>query len=268
MEGTVIEDGVTEKRTFTGIVSFTEKDGKLVSLVALNEESSEKLGSSDYRQSYAYKAEYTYELAYAFDQAGYDDVEVNVPADVEVQDDYCKSFNVVINGVENDEVYAYGGETVRDAMTYAVENALDDFSDGEYGVNVVWYKDEACTQEINAETITEEEYYEIDTLYGKAILEEGYAFVIWKDTYKLARDLPKAYEIAFDVFFLRDKETSYLYFVGAGEVFFDERGVANADEVYLNGAVTMADSFTAKSGETYTVEYCEVLDKDYFNIFN
>ncbi len=260
---TTTEEGVTQTH-MNQTISFTEKDGKLAAF-AVNMETIMEMtmdaeeGGEPVTQKSGYSQETSFEFTYTFDQAKYDSVEVTPPEGLEIEEDYSRDFKVVINGIENEDAANGYGETVQEAMEQACWDAMSDLGNAD-GLDVVWYKDEACTEAINLETLTAAEYYAIDTLYGKATLKDGYAFLIAEETVVAADDLPEAYKIFFNLIFSGSNE-KYLYVVEAGEVYFE--GDEDAT-IYLNGTPATEESFMAESGQTYNVEYREIADKDYF----
>ena len=213
----------------------------------------------------SYKQEVSYEMTYQFDQQGYDNLIVTIPAGVETKNVYDKSFNIVINGIERYMVSSsssgYDTTTVKGAMKGVMWNAkhsLCGWIDNQI-VNIVWYKDEDCTQVINVDTLTEEEFYEIDTLYGQAtLIEEGYAFLIETNRTVLGNEASEAYKLCFDALYAGGSIGIRVVRAGTA-IHFDD----SADIVFVNGSTVKEDSFVIEAGRTYNIEYRNIFNKEY-----
>jgi hypothetical protein len=211
-------------------------------------------------------SEMSYKISYTFDQAGYDAIEVTLPSDVQDKEEetyYKKSLDVVINGATAKNTWM-SGETMQDAVASFLDN------DWEYeGMNVTWYTDEACTKVLTAD-ITENEMAALETLYGKATLKDGYAFVITEKTTVCAEDVSDAYKLVFTTLDMLEVGVSKSIEAVYGAFNVEERtgGVTvNGETVEFTAEDEGRKSMTATAGETYVVKYTKTYTKADLNIF-
>ncbi len=245
---------------------YTAKDGKIVSVLEKEEyrdtwyEADDGEGNWDYVPKGTAGAQVALEeekeetlttISYAFDQANYDAIATTVPADVQVQSDMiAKKMDVVVNGVKNEDEYIYG-RSVEEALAEAWSNSNAD---------VVWYKDEACTQVIDASAITLEQLYALDTLYAKVTAKAGYVLYTNESSSAFATDVPDAYKNALVGYLDSHKEVSVCS-VAEGiylwtnddrkEIFVNGTKVERGTDAYMLYAVVEGQTYEVK--EVYTV---------------
>ena len=140
------------------------------------------------------------------------------------------------------------------------------------GLDVKYYKDAACTQEIAAANMTLTEFSALTTVYAKATATEGY--VIYTSTYEYAfgADVTDAYKLVFGA--MMDSGYSYINSTNA-----EYGGITlhnDEDEnrvITVNGeTITFAEgesykTYPVTAGQTYTVKYISTYAKADLNIF-
>ena len=256
IEMTIPEMGAVEVESIIAIVAeggyITEMVIKQIMNMTAGEETMENSN------------EMTYKIAYAFDQAGYDAIVTTLPADVQDKEadnyGYDKDLDTIINGVPGYTAWM-SGENMQSAIT--------NFLTEEYkfnGMDVTWYTDEACTKAFTAD-ITAEEMDALTTLYGKATLKEGYAFVITSYTYAYAEDVTDAYKVVFETLGMVNVGVNKSIEAVCESFSVEEGATVNGVEVEFAEEDYGYKSMTATAGETYVVEYQQTYTKDALNIF-
>ena len=129
-----------------------------------------------------------------------------------------------------------------------------------------WYLDENYTQRFDPSSMTIDELFEVEKLYGKDFsFTDGYALVI--ENTKEIESYSREYQIVKDNNFMSGYSGSsgiYPYFMRSGEVYTFG---SYKDEVYVNGEKITADSFTYESGKVYDIVYVYYLTDAEYNIF-
>ncbi len=215
--------------------------------------------------------EMSYKFAYTFDQAGYDAIATTLPAEVEDMKEekvegYHRYVNIVINGIDMNGP-SFDGDDVQSAVASFFQGGEGYY----YGMNVTWYTDEACTKPLTVE-IMEAELNALETIYGKATAEEGFALVIEKNPSEYAADVTDAYKLVMSIL---DDGYEYSY-IRAAEVedtlnFYEEKGVVikvNGEVVEFEESDEGCKTITMEEGKTYIVEHIRIVEKASLNIFN
>lgn len=209
---------------------------------------------------------YNYEmgiaLAYEFAEADYNAITTTLPTDptqiMPATDTYSKRVQVYINGMDEGLEYC-AGETVEDALN------------GMYvpsGMDVVWYLDEACTQVASA-TMSAEEFFAMEALYGVATAEEGY--VLYTEEYKdvFGVDVTDEYKLVFADMIGNSKHFG-AESVNSGFSFYKHEGeviTVNGTEVTFEEEDYWTD-YTIEAGQTYEVVYTTTYMKADLNFFS
>lgn len=262
-----------ETYTLNREYTYTAKDGKLVSMLVKQEyndvwyEADDGTGNWDYVPKGTAGALEVYDketeetlvtLSYAFTQATYDSITTTLPANVQVMPDIIqKEMTVFVNGVKYENAEAYGF-TVADALS-------DAWSDS--GADVVWYKDEACTQAIDADAMTMEEFYALDTLYARATAKAGYVLYTQETVDAFAADVPAAYKTALVEYAGSYTRVNTCYANEGIRVWTSED-----DEFFVNGTKvdrsTLDMFYPVVEGQTYEVKEVYTHTKADLNFFN
>ena len=140
-------------------------------------------------------------------------------------------------------------------------------------MDVVWYKDAACTQPID-ETITVDEILAMDTIYGKATAEEGYALYTTERVTAFGADVPEAYKLVFGSMMGAGYKDIGAAMVGEGEY----EGIylyqdSDNEVVTVNGTVVEFEEgeyskyYQVTEGQTYTVQKTKTYMKADLNFF-
>ncbi len=241
-------------------VQYVVEDGKVVEVSAAM-----GIETVDGEETEPYAVQVGFYWDYAFDEELFNSVEV--PDTVEessyihidfmyhgqhgreegVAVDYSKTAAELFAEMEEDWGYFNNSQPVE----YSVEG---------------WYLDENYTQRIDPSSMSVDELFEVEKLYGKDFsFTEGYALVI-ENTEEI-ESYSREYQIVTDNDFMSGYSGSsgiYPYFMRSGEVYTFG---SYKDEVYVNGEKTTADSFTYESGEVYDIVYIQYLTDAEYNLF-
>ncbi|MBQ7948915.1 MAG: hypothetical protein IJ284_04045 [Clostridia bacterium] len=267
----------TETATQTSVL--TVKDGKIVSMkmtaseteiyYRVYEDENDKYGNSVTSDTEgAVKItevdtyEYNVSFNYAFADTEYADVTTTLPTDatqiMPASDYFSKGIKTVINGVDCGTEYL-SGTTVEGAMeSVYTPNGMD----------VVWYKDAACTQAIDA-TLSVTDLLAMDTMYGKATAEEGFVLYTYENTEVFGADVTDAYKLVFGNMLSSDKELRTASVEGGIYLYKD-----SDQTVTVNGTeVTFAEGEEEKqyevvAGQTYEVKKTTTYAKADLNFFD
>lgn len=220
----------------------------------------------------------SYEVDYAFDQAGYDAIAVTLPSEDEIAKetyDYSKDIVVMFGDLPySTYISSYAEEpTAADALAGLAETiefnfATSDWSTGEY-VEIKTlsieglYLDKEFTQPLNPETITDEEYFALETVYAKYTLTDGY--FIYYETSEFNIDLSKPFLITLGT----STEEYYGYLnVDSVENYEEGYSFSNSENqtVYVNGEQVTEEFFMPESGETYVITYKATLTDENFTL--
>lgn len=269
---------MTDEEDYTESVSykyvFTAKDGKLVSVLEKEEyfdswyEADDGTGNwvdvakdaaGAQLASSSESEENLITLSYAFDQAGYDAITTTLPATVQKQPDVIAQYmKVVVNGADYGQKYVYG-QTVAEALSDAWSNG---------GADVVWYKDEACTQAIDPATMTVEQFLALDAVYGKVTAKAGYVLYTRWVEYTTAADVTDAYKIVLATR-LNDNDKR-VQVCAASDGFWLYNGSSayyvNGELVDFGGQSSMA--YPVEEGKTYDVKEVYEVQKEDCNFFD
>lgn len=258
---------------------FTAKDGKIVSVLdkedTLNKFYMAKQGAiwqsvdKDTEGAQVYESSYTREMfqtiSYQFTQADFDSITTTVPANVQKQDDRAeKNIDVVINGIQYENQYVQGN-TVEEALVDALPIMAEGYIGNSTYVDIVWYTDTACTQAIDASTMTLEQLYALDTLYAKATAKEGYVLYTRETVRAFTTDVPESYRVALEgTSAFASTKRVYVCKVSEG-IRLHKR-----EENYVNGAAVDSETmpiYPVVEGQTYEVKEVLTVNKADLNFF-
>ena len=252
--------------TYVQEYSFTAKDGKLIA-------SSQK--TTDVTTSYELDGdrvpagtagavlcteeeieEDSYIISYTFNEAAFNAITTTLPAEMPYQDYAGMSWEkkVIINGFERD-LRTYGED---------MEGVLRNLSVN--GMDIVWYKDAACTQEITATNTTAVELYLMENVYGKATLQSGYAFREYELEYKFKSNVPEAYKVALGILLGEGYKTLATESVDNG--LYIQTGGDDA-YYYVDGQLReQGTTLPVVEGQTYVMKVIFEIDVEELNFFD
>lgn len=258
---------------------LTAKDGKLASMAitqtetevyyVVYEDELDKYGemvSKDTEGAVEVSEAYNYgmsiALAYEFAEADYNAITTTLPTDptqiMPATDSYMKEVQVYINGMDEGREYC-AGETIEEAMNsmYVPE-----------GMEIVWYMDEACTQEFDV-TMSAEKFFAMEALYGVATPMEGYVLYTEEYVDLFGADVTDEYKLVFADMIGNSKHFGAEN-VNSGFTFYKDEGeviTVNGTEVTFEEGAYWAD-YPVEEGQTYEVVYTTTYMKADLNFFS
>ena len=248
----------------------TAKDGKLIGWKEVSENTRTQEVSDTETQTRISKSESSYTISYTFDQAKYDGVSVTIPDTVQPRNYYSKEVTVMINGVELETGYTHlNGSTIQGAIDYLMNSVIDNqINATAENATLTLYKDAAYTQAIDAANMTEAEFYALDTVYVKAELKEGYAFMNQVRGSAFGTDVTAEQKLVFGamVGYTRQMQLSIVSVANPYNV-AEKAEMMETQKVLVNGTEYAEDTLTMESGKTYEVKFVEEVAKATLNIF-
>ena len=242
-------------------MTVTAKDGKIVSVVT-KETYTETYKEGDVTETEVELYESTINLSYAFAENDYNAVTTTLPTDpaqIMKQPDYFYGeVDVVINGISN-SIYTSGA---------AVEGILGNIAS--YGMEVVWYTDAACTQALDATTMTLAQFVELDAVYGTATAQEGYVLYTNENVTAFAADVTDAYKVVFSSMVETEKHLNTAYIDSGIDLSKYRDNVTitvNGTEVTFEEGETWKQ-YSVEAGQTYAVKKVTTYAKADLNIFS
>ena len=258
-EGTQIVSAVMSR-------SVSVKNGmvSVVSIaVTMDMEASYDIGEESITQKQTQIMEMDYAIDYAFDQAGYDAISVSLPSEEEIlveEDSYNKAVTLMLGDIDI-TTEMNSSVSFEDAISKAITHLEEDLNDYNYEANKKFtvegiYYDKEFTQAIDPATITEEQFFALDTIYVKYTLAEG--FFMHCTDYKDVEQYSKPYQIV-----MSQDLYSYGYYrrPSVESVSDYEEGIAyeeGYDIVSVNGVQTTESSFVPVAGGCYNIVYTTV----------
>lgn len=210
-------------------------------------------------------------FTYSFDQTAYDAITVSLPTDSSQIQEMGSSYEelektLVVDGVEMSvSTYVTSDTTVESVFRQLISYTSLTSNSEAYALS--WYTDEACTTAFDPANVTMDNFKNIEKLYGKTTVNDGYALIV--SQYAGRDDRTDAYKIVFE-------EKDYNY----DNAFFSYRTVSETaannvysfwessfDEIYVNGVKTET-SFTYENKGKYVIKYVNVTTNADCSIFD
>ena len=210
-------------------------------------------------------------FTYSFDQTAYDAITVSLPTDSSQIQEMGSSYEelektLVVDGVEMSvSTYVTSDTTVESVFRQLISYTNLTSNSEAYALS--WYTDEACTTAFDPANVTMDNFKNIEKLYGKTTVKDGYALIV--SQYAGRDDRTDAYKIVFE-------EKDYNY----DNAFFSYRtvsetaannvysfGESSFDEIYVNGVKTET-SFTYENKGKYVIKYVSVTTNADCSIFD
>ena len=292
-----------EEASIVETATITAKDGKVISIThdhsdtytATIEAEGETYVETDESASSLQTA-----ISYEFDQAGFDAIALETPSEMEQATpssptvyDFQKPVKIFVgNSTIEFVAEGYSRENAMKDVLYTVGSTFKTLQKSGMSFNTStrvssvefkFYKDEACTQELNlsmptqasGETlyygnytdveISEADYNAIETVYVKATLSSDYAFINAINVVAYADDIPDSY-MPFDDF--DDFGHGYCGIVPAGECNPRSytQGRVSPITAYYND-VEITGMMEVVGGTVYDIVYRFVIEEEELNFF-
>ena len=207
---------------------------------------------------------------YSFDQQLFDSVSVTQPQEVELNRwVYKDTKNIVVNGKYISSNLARG-ETVSEAMNDLLiifKNNLNSHSDGE--IDLAYYSDKDCTTAVNFNTMTDEQFLALDTLYVTATLNNDFALEhnrALKNTVivdKWADGVSEEYKMIFSNF-VNEVERNSITVIGNTAA---TQTISQKDrKVYFDGELFTETQYTLTPGQVFTLRIENLQYESDFNL--
>lgn len=210
-------------------------------------------------------------FAYSFDQTAYDAITVSLPTDSSQIQEMGSSYEelektLVVDGVEMSvSTYVTSDTTVESVFRQLISYTNLTSNSEAYALS--WYTDEACTTAFDPANVTMDNFKNIEKLYGKTTVNDGYALIV--SQYAGRDDRTDAYKIVFEE---KDYSSDNAYFsymtvseTAANNVY--SFGESSFDEIYVNGVKTET-SFTYENKGKYVIKYVNVTTNADCSIFD
>lgn len=210
-------------------------------------------------------------FTYSFDQTAYDAITVSLPTDSSQIQEMGGSYEelektLVVDGVEMSvSTYVTSDTTVESVFRQLI--SYTNLTSNLEAYALSWYTDEACTTAFDPANVTMDNFKNIEKLYGKTTVNDGYALIV--SQYAGRDDRTDAYKIVFEE---KDYSSDNAYFsyrtvseTAANNVYsFWE---SSFDEIYVNGVKTET-SFTYENKGKYVIKYVNVTTNADCSIFD
>ena len=210
-------------------------------------------------------------FAYSFDQTAYDAITVSLPTDSSQIQEMGGSYEelektLVVDGVEMSvSTYVTSDTTVESVFSQLISYTSLTSNSEAYALS--WYTDEACTTAFDPANVTMDNFKNIEKLYGKTTVNDGYALIV--SQYAGRDDRTDAYKIVFE-----EKDYNYDHANFSYET-VSETAANNVysfwessfDEIYVNGVKTET-SFTYENKGKYVIKYVNVTTNADCSIFD
>ena len=210
-------------------------------------------------------------FAYSFDQTAYDAITVSLPTDSSQIQEMGGSYEelektLVVDGVEMSvSTYVTSDTTVESVFRQLISYTSLTSNSEAYALS--WYTDEACTTAFNPANVTMDNFKNIEKLYGKTTVKDGYALIV--SQYAGRDDRTDAYKIVFE-----EKDYNYDHANFSYETVSETAannvysfGESSFDEIYVNGVKTET-SFTYENKGKYVIKYVNVTTNADCSIFD
>ena len=210
-------------------------------------------------------------FAYSFDQTAYDAITVSLPTDSSQIQEMGGSYEelektLVVDGVEMSvSTYVTSDTTVESVFSQLISDTSLTSNSEAYALS--WYTDEACTTAFNPANVTMDNFKNIEKLYGKTTVNDGYALIV--SQYAGRDDRTDAYKIVFEEKDYSSDNARFSYMTvsetAANNVYsFWE---SSYEEIYVNGVKTET-SFTYENKGKYVIKYVNVTTNADCSIFD
>ena len=210
-------------------------------------------------------------FTYSFDQTAYDAITVSLPTDSSQIQEMGSSYEelektLVVDGVEMSvSTYVTSDTTVESVFRQLISYTSLTSNSEAYALS--WYTDEACTTAFDPANVTMDNFKNIEKLYGKTTVNDGYALIV--SQYAGRDDRTDAYKIVFEEKDYNYDHANFSYETvsetAANNVYsFRE---SSFDEIYVNGVKTET-SFTYENKGKYVIKYVNVTTNADCSIFD
>lgn len=210
-------------------------------------------------------------FAYSFDQTAYDAITVSLPTDSSQIQEMGGSYEelektLVVDGVEMSvSTYVTSDTTVESVFRQLISYTSLTSNSEAYALS--WYTDEACTTAFDPANVTMDNFKNIEKLYGKTTVNDGYALIV--SQYAGRDDRTDAYKIVFEEKDYSSDHANFSYRpvseTAANNVY--SFGESSFDEIYVNGVKTET-SFTYENKGKYVIKFVNVTTNADCSIFD
>lgn len=269
--GSTVEGNVKGEGTMNLYHDISAKDGKIVGYTSKVEVSQKSIEGETVMQDYQQIVNSTMNFEYSFKKDAYDAFAATLPTDVSdlpiidgpvesYEDAFC---TVIVEGCEAYYCSFDGFDNPHDAFADLIRNFDTEKA------NVQIFKDEAMTQELTMENVTEADIFALEYVYAKITPKEGYALVINKYTER--DEYSKAYKIilpTLEMFSHSMSANVHVEIVNPSEIHFEDSFVNDEfKEISVNGVKQDAtvEKITVEAGKTYIIDYVEILSEKVYN---
>lgn len=210
-------------------------------------------------------------FTYSFDQTAYDAITVSLPTDSSQIQEMGSSYEelektLVVDGVEMSvSTYVTSDTTVESVFSQLISYTSLTSNSEAYALS--WYTDEACTTAFNPANVTMDNFKNIEKLYGKTTVKDGYALIV--SQYAGRDDRTDAYKIVFEEKDYNYDHANFSYETVSETAAYNVYSFRESsfDEIYVNGVKTET-SFTYENKGKYVIKYVNVTTNADCSIFD
>ena len=263
------EDGIKTDRTVNFYIKASAKDNKLVYFNMKVEMTSKMTQGETVMLDAVQKVDTTIDIEYSFATDKYNSLAVTLPTnpdDIEIKkaetiDSYDDiKMSIVVNGKENNTVWFNGVTTPQEAFDMIVSHS--NLSHNPVTIKV--FKDEALTQELTKETITEQDVFSMEKVYLSATPDATHALIYTTRTSR--ENYSKPFQITIPTISIFGRSSSEKSEMSscreAGEYTLDAAIVNDPSyEIIVNGVKmeTKTATITLEGGKCYNIEYIKLI---------
>lgn len=266
---TTTEEGIKTDKSVNIYIKASAQDKKLVAFAMKFEIGGKVTQGETVMMDATQKMDVSMDIGYTFAKDKYDALAVNLPTnpdDIEIEgSETVNSYedlkiSIIVNGTESNVAWFMGVTT----PAAAFDNILmhSEFYDAPVTIKV--FKDEALTQELTKETVTEADIFSLEKVYLSVTPDADHAIVFVTETTR--ENYSKPYQIVIPTLSMFMGGYSSKYHANsceeAGEYTLDVDAVSNSDcEIIINGTKmeTKTETITLEGGKTYTIEYVTII---------
>lgn len=210
-------------------------------------------------------------FAYSFDQTAYDAITVSLPTDSSQIQEMGSSYEelektLVVDGVEMSvSTYVTSDTTVESVFRQLISYTNLTSNSEAYALS--WYTDEACTTAFDPANVTMDNFKNIEKLYGKTTVNDGYALIV--SQYAGRDDRTDAYKIVFEEKDYSSDNANFSYRPVSETAAYNVYSFRESsfDEIYVNGVKTET-SFTYENKGKYVIKFVNVTTNADCSIFD
>lgn len=210
-------------------------------------------------------------FTYSFDQTAYDAITVSLPTDSSQIQEMGSSYEelektLVVDGVEMSvSTYVTSDTTVESVFRQLISYTSLTSNSEAYALS--WYTDEACTTAFDPANVTMDNFKNIEKLYGKTTVNDGYALIV--SQYAGRDDRTDAYKIVFEEKDYNYDHANFSYETVSETAAYNVYSFRESsfDEIYVNGVKTET-SFTYENKGKYVIKFVNVTTNADCSIFD